>query len=60
MSHVKGEHILPADYPVYSGYIYLVDGVPTKSDNTCLCQDFKRDHSAKEIRNCNLAERDLF
>lgn len=57
--HVKGESILPDNYPVHAGYIYLVDGLTQVSDISGTVFDLKWDARAEEVRNCNLAERGI-
>lgn len=57
--HIKGERILPDDYPVYAGHVYLVNGTPVSSDIQGTVLALKADLRAEEIRNCKLAERGL-
>ncbi len=49
------ETVLPDDYPIYPGYVYIVDGVFTR--NMSLAENvfqWKNMESKKEVRRCNL------
>lgn len=55
---VRGENVLPDDYPVNTGYVYIVDGVFTMlecSRETVL--EWKNRDGVKEIRSCSLFAR---
>lgn len=56
------EKVLPDEYPVHWGYVYLVDGDPKVSPlgGGATVRDLKREFGCGEIRNCDLAARGLF
>lgn len=51
------ETVLDDDYPVHSGYIYVLDGTPTTSDIFGTVRDLKRDKGVTEVRRCSLVKR---
>ncbi len=58
------ERVLPEDYPVYCGYIYLVDDEVIRSDITGTVTDLKRNlvslgKEAKEVKNCDIVGRGI-
>lgn len=55
------ERALDDDYPIYYGYIYLMDGEPRRNWNLLrgTVRDLKREYGAQEIRNCDLGARGL-
>lgn len=56
----SNEHSLADDYPVYYGYWYVVDGLPTKSDIRGTVLDLKRKFGGNvTIRRCNAIARGL-
>ena len=64
MESIKlNENILPDDYPVYAGYLYVCDSKVIMSDVFGTIADLKRDLrsfyklEAKEIRNCDIEGR---
>jgi hypothetical protein len=54
---LEGETVLADDYPVYFGYAYLCDGVPTCSEVSGTVFDLKRATRSKEVRKCRFLER---
>ena len=57
---VDGENVLDDSYPVYGDYLYVADGKVIRSDIFGTVRDLKRDTGAKEIRRCNMDDRNLF
>ena len=58
---MNGERVLEDDYPIYGGYLYIVDERVIVSDyHEITVKKFKQLMNAKEIRNCNMGERNLF
>jgi len=53
------ERVLPDDYPVYAGYIYVLDGVPRNSWVQGAVRDLRRDTGATEVKSCDLVGREL-
>lgn len=54
------EPVLPDDYPIYAGYVYVADGVPVVSDwHDVTAKEFKAREGITELRRCDLAGRDL-
>ena len=50
-----GETILPDDYPVVLGFVYIVDNVFTRNETPCeTVGEWKTLTKAKEIRRCDL------
>jgi len=54
------ENILPDNYPIYYGYLYLCDSIIVSSDICGEVIDLKRDTGCNEVRNCDFIERKLF
>lgn len=54
------ERILPDDYPVFPAYLYVADGRVIRSMIHGTVRELKADIPAKEIRSCDMSERDLF
>ena len=53
------EPILPDDYPIYGGYLYVVDGAVTVSDwHGVTVRELRLRMDAKEIRRCDVAGRE--
>jgi hypothetical protein len=51
------EPILDDDYPVYFGYLYVLDGVPIQSDIEGTVAQLKRYYTVEEVRRCDIAGR---
>ena len=52
------ENILPDDYPMYGGYLYVVDGKVTASDlHDVTVKEYKARTGAKEVRHCDIVGR---
>jgi hypothetical protein len=52
------EPLLPDDCPVYADYLYVVDGVPVRSDwHGITVAQFKSYMRAGEVRRCDIAGR---
>lgn len=60
MERQPNEPILPDNYPVHAGYLYVVDGEPINSDISGTVADLKRITGGKEIRGCDIAARNLW
>jgi hypothetical protein len=61
MSRELNEPILPDDYPVYGGYLYVVDGKVFRSDWDCITvRRLKLALGVKEIRRCDMVGRGYF
>lgn len=56
---VEDEKILPDDYPVYAGYLYVCDEKVMEANVSGTVATLKQD-GYKEIRNCNIAVRNLW
>lgn len=58
---LKGEDILPDDYPIHWDYCYVCDGRVRISPlgGGCTIADLKRTEGFKEIRRCDLNARNL-
>jgi hypothetical protein len=54
------ENVLPDDYPVYFGYLYVADCKVISSDVEADVARLKRYLDCKEVRRCNMAARNLF
>jgi len=53
-TYMPDERVLPDDYPVYGGYMYLADGKVYHSDwHGVTVAELKRRENFKEIRSCN-------
>jgi hypothetical protein len=54
------EPVLPDDYPIYAGYVYVADGVPIVSDwHDITAREFKMREGITELRRCDLSGRGL-
>ena len=53
------ERVLEDDYPIYAGYLYVVDGQPMRSMVTTTALDFKNRLKAKEVKSCDIVGRKL-
>jgi len=51
---LETETILPDDYPIYAGYMYIADNTFIRSGVFCTVSVFKKALNAKEIRRCDL------
>ncbi len=54
------ERELPDDYPIYDGYLYVVDGVPTNAMPAGTVGDAKRRNGFKSVKSCDVEARDLW
>ena len=58
MSRTFNEPVLPDDYPIYGGYLYVADGNVVESDwHNITARDFKFHLKAKELRRCDIVAR---
>lgn len=48
------ETVLSDDYPMYWGYVYIIDGVFSECTWEATVEQYKLRFKAKEIRRCNL------
>lgn len=55
----ESKRVLPDDYPVYAGYIYIADGIIIMSEFNTKVGVFKRLSDVKEVRSCDIVERGL-
>jgi hypothetical protein len=53
----KAETVLPADYPIIAGYVYIVDGVFTRATHSQTASEWAA-RGAKVIRRCDLFAHD--
>jgi len=54
------EHVLPDNYPMYHGYVYVIDGKPgTSMFIETTVGTYKQKTGAKEVRKCSLVDRQL-
>ena len=60
MSKELKEHELPDDYPVYVGYLYVLDGTPARANANMTAAKFKQLRKATSIKNCDINGRDLW
>lgn len=51
---LPSETVLPDDYPINFGYVYIMDSVFTRSDVQVSVAEYKRKFNVKEIRRCDL------
>lgn len=56
---LPGETILENDYPIYAGYVYVVNGEPWMSPMTAQAWEVKRRFGFDEIRRCELVKRQI-
>lgn len=55
------EPVLPDEYPVYAGYLYVADGKVISSNwHEITVRELKRHLGASEIRSCDITGRDLW
>jgi hypothetical protein len=56
------ENILSDYYPVNYGYLYVCDSKVRSSPigGGCTVRDLKRELNVKEVRRCNMIDRNLF
>ncbi len=54
------ERELESDYPIYQGYLYVVDEKVWKSDRTTNVSTLKMTHKFKSIKNCDISSRNLW
>ncbi len=48
------ETVLPDDYPMYLGYVYIVDNRLTRCPAITFVKQYKEMFDAKEIRRCEI------
>ena len=53
------EPVLDDDYPIYPGYMYVVDGEVMRSLFSGTVADIKREFKCVEVRRCDLVGREL-
>ena len=51
---LENETILGDDYNIFEGYVYIVDGIFTKSPASGKVNEWKELEGVKEIRRCDL------
>ena len=51
---LENETVLVDDYPIYYNYVYIVDGILTKSKANGTVKEWKDACEVKEIRRCDL------
>lgn len=55
---IPGEYVLPDDYPIYGGYLYVADGKIIMSDyHGVTAAELKARIGATELRRCNISAR---
>lgn len=54
------ENALPDDYPIYLGYLYVVDGKVVQSMENSTVGTWKRVKGCKQVTSCDIAARDLW
>lgn len=54
------EPILPDDYPMHAGYLYVVDGKPHQADRSLSVGAFKRAFKIDQVRRCDIGGRNLW
>lgn len=54
---LPGETVLPDEYPVYCGYLYVADGTAVSSDIRGTAADLKNYLNARELRRCDFVQR---
>jgi hypothetical protein len=57
---MDGERVLEDSYPVNCGYLYVADEKVIRSEISGTVADLKQDIDVKEIRNCNIGDRNLW
>lgn len=57
---VLNERELDNEYPMYSGYMYVVDGVVVRSKTNMTVGKFKEATKVKSVKNCDIGARDLW
>lgn len=50
----ENETILPDHYPLYAGYVYIMDNKFARSNVICTVAELKLESGIKEIRRCDL------
>lgn len=60
MTQPLNERILPDDYPVYAGYLYVVDGTVITADYTMTVKRLKMHHNASTVTDCDIKGRNLW
>jgi hypothetical protein len=54
------ERELPDDYPLYAGYLYIVDGRVVQAIENGTPAQWKRVRGVNSIKNCDIDARDLW
>ena len=58
MTDFPNENILPDDYPIYGGYLYVADGKVYRSDwHGITVRQLKASEKFTEVRRCNIYAR---
>jgi hypothetical protein len=61
MSEERNEPVLPEDYPMYAGYLYVADGKVIAADfHGITVREYKGRTGAKEVRRCDITARKLW
>lgn len=60
MTTTYKETVLPDDYPVYFGYIYVANDKPLICEIDGNISQLKRQWGVSEIKSCDLVGRNLF
>lgn len=54
------ERELPDDYPMYNGYIYMIDGEPLRVTEDISVGQLKKLCGVESVRNCDIKSRNLW
>lgn len=54
------ERELPDDYPLYAGYLYVVDGKVVQAIEQGTVAEWKRRRGCKSVMSCDIGGRDLW
>ena len=54
------ERELPDDYPLYAGYMYVVDGTVVTAVENGTPAEWKRRKGCKSVKSCDIGGRDLW
>ena len=61
MKKEPNETELPDDYPLYFGYLYIVDGkVVRATEEKSTVAEWKRRKGCKSVKNCDIHARNLW
>lgn len=55
---LPSETVLPDDYPLHAGYVYIMDGLFKRALISMTCVSYKSEFQIKEIRRCELFKHD--